>query len=1179
MNKYPVPANEKGRLNALKNYVILDTLNEEEFDRITELASLICDVPISLISLIDEKRQWFKSTYGLEGKETIRKLTICQYTIMNTGLFEVKDARVDSRFRYNKFVTGKPNIRFYAGYPLIDGDGFAIGTICVAGHRPNQLTANQKRAMELLAKEVTALIVERRKKQELTHFEKIFKLSSDLICIAEADGILQKINPAFEKILGWSNEFLLSTSIYDLLHPDDLEKTTMGFKHLAMAKESARLTYRCRTSTGDYKLLSWMVIPEQSTGFIFGIGKDITEERLKEEHLVNSEGKLRAFFENSQGLMCTHDLEGNLLSYNAAGAAMLGYTVAELVGKSLYDIMPRSRHLNVADYLADIKDSEHVQGQMLIKHKNGDTRIWTYNNVLATDSNGKQYVVGNAIDVHDKYLLINKLQRTTEMLEQTNKVARVGGWEYDCLNEKLYWSDVMNEIHGVDNDDELGNPLDYYKEGESRKKITEAVIRGINEGESWDLELQIITAHGKEVWVRVIGYAEWEDGSCTRLFGTFQDINDQKLAEVELKIERARLFAFVKHAPAAVAMLDENMDYVSVSNRWLEDYKLIGQDIIGQSHYDVFPFLDAGDRARHQRCLNGAIERAEEYRERSSEIYGDEVYITWEMRPWYHFDGKVGGIMIFTQDITGMITQREELKIAKLQAERANLAKSEFLANMSHEIRTPLNGVIGFTDLLLKTSLNETQFQYLSIINQSADNLLSIINDILDFSKIEAGKLELDIEKYDLYDLVCQATDIITYSIQNKGLELLLNLSPDLPKFIWTDVVRLKQILINLLGNASKFTERGEIELKIEVLSAKTGQTSLRMSIRDTGIGIQKDKQEKIFEAFSQEDNSTTKKYGGTGLGLTISNKLLGLMGSSLQLESSPGSSSLFYFDITFKSEQGDPTSWEGIESIKRALIVDDNENNRLILKEMLNLKGISSSEAKNGMEALKRLKIDGNYEVILMDYHMPYLDGLETIKRIRAVDNKLIAEIPIILLHSSADDEKVITACAALNVCHHLLKPVKMQSIYYTLTHLHKKEEEKAGVIDPKMEMITTPLSVLIVEDNTVNMLLAKTVVRRMMPNAILHEAVNGQEAVDFCEAQVPDLIFMDIQMPVMNGYEATKKIRKLDTTKQVPIIALTAGTLESERELCFNVGINDIITKPFVENSIIGVVNKWLT
>ncbi|WP_332369475.1 response regulator [Spirosoma telluris] len=537
-----------------------------------------------------------------------------------------------------------------------------------------------------------------------------------------------------------------------------------------------------------------------------------------------------------------------------------------------------------------------------------------------------------------------------------------------------------------------------------------------------------------------------------------------------------------------------------------------------------------------------------------------------------------------TQDITESYLQREELKRAKQLAEQASVAKSEFLANMSHEIRTPLNGVIGFTDLVLRTSLNETQHQYLSIVDQSANALLSIINDILDFSKIEAGKLEMAIEKVDVYEISSQAADIITYQAQNKGLEMLLNLPADLPRFIYIDSVRLKQILVNLLGNAVKFTEQGEIELKITPLTDPTQDyVTFRFEVRDTGIGIKPEMQERIFDAFSQEDASTTKKYGGTGLGLTISNKLLGLMGSRLELVSKPGEGSCFSFDVRLKTETGDAINWQGIDLIKSVLIVDDNENNRLILRQMFLLKQIHVDEASNGFEALQLLGRNKQYDVILMDYHMPYMDGLETIEKIRANFSSATDKQTVILLHSSSDDERLIKASESLAISQRLVKPVKMTDLFRALSRLGQQNDTSLSVveIDTPEEVVMRPINVLLVEDNKVNQLLAKTLVAKIVPNAQIWEANNGQEAVDLFARQQPDLILMDIQMPVMNGYEATQRIRELEKDRyerSIPIIALTAGTVKGEREKCLAAGMNDFITKPIVEKSMVSLFQKWL-
>lgn len=1323
MENLPIPPNEKERLRALKNYHIIDTPTEIEFDRLTELATMICGTPISMVSLLDEKRQWFKSKVGMTIPETDRNLAFCQYAIMDTEIFEVEDAILDERFKNNSLVISEPFIRFYAGYPLIDPNGFALGTLCVIDNKPSKLTEQQQRALKLLGEVAISLIVERRQREEQRHFEHLFNSSNDLICVAGIDGYFKRINPAFQEVLGWDEKTLLETPFFDFAHPEDLELSKRKITALVEGRVPGKVNYRFRTKEGSYKYLQWTAAFEQSTGSIFAIARDISAEKEKELQLKISEDRFRAFFENSQGLMCTHDLDGQFLTVNEAGAKILGYTVKEIIGMSLYDIVPSNYHDELTDYLHIIRKEGRSSGLMHTLDKNGSRKIWIFNNISEKSPDGVYYVIGNALDITKRHQLEDDLKQTKEMLEQTNRIACVGGWELDLIKERLFWSEVTKEIHEVTTDFEpnLAKAIGFYKEGNHRAKITHAVKEAIQKGTSFDLELQIVTAKGRERWVRVLGNVEYENGKSRRLYGACQDINVQKKALIEatgsrkllndvlqsalevaiiatdadgiitlfnrgaermlgytaeevigrhnpsiihvpeeierrseeltraygqpiagfrafvhkaelegseqrewtyirkdglrfmvslvvhpirdhegtiigylgvaidisdrkkteqaLVMEKARLMAFVEHAPAAVAMFDRDIRYIAVSNRWLEEYQLKGRNVLGLRHYDIFPNISQEWKDIHARCLRGAVERKEEDQWRP-EGWDHDQFLKWEVRPWYQFDGSVGGIMMFTQDITEVCLQREELKKAKLQAEQASVAKSEFLANMSHEIRTPLNGVIGFTDLLLKTALNETQQQYLSIVNQSANALLTIINDILDFSKIEAGKLELDIDRSDLFELGSQTADIITYQAQSKGLEMLLNISPDLPRFIWTDEVRLKQVLVNLLSNAVKFTKEGEIELKIEPLTATGSEViTLRFEVRDTGIGIKPDKQEKIFEAFSQEDASTTKKYGGTGLGLAISNKLLGLMGSKLQLRSVPGQGCTFYFDLTLKTEPGESINWENIDLIKNVLIVDDNDNNRVILRQMLLLKRIVSEEAKNGFEALQLLAEGKRYDAIMMDYHMPYMDGLETIRKIRSSFRKLPEEQPVILLHSSSDDGTIIKGCEELMVNQRLVKPIKMQEMYDALSRLYRKTEQvQATVAAVENKKESGKIRVLIAEDNPVNMLLAKTIIRRAAPNALIIESPNGREALKACQTQLPDIIFMDVQMPEMNGYEATRMIRNLQAEVHVPIIALTAGNLKGEKEKCLEAGMDDFIAKPFVEEAIIGLFDKWV-
>lgn len=529
-----------------------------------------------------------------------------------------------------------------------------------------------------------------------------------------------------------------------------------------------------------------------------------------------------------------------------------------------------------------------------------------------------------------------------------------------------------------------------------------------------------------------------------------------------------------------------------------------------------------------------------------------------------------------TQEIAA---QKEEIERKNKQLEEASQAKSEFLANMSHEIRTPLNGVVGFTDLVLKTDLNQTQKEYLQIVGQSAEILLNIINDILDFSKIEAGKLDLFIEKADLLDIASQAIDLITFQAQKKGLEVLLDYSPQLPRFIWTDTVRLKQVLVNLLSNAVKFTEKGEIELKIEMIAkGSEPETGIfRIGVRDTGIGIKPEKKHLIFEAFTQEDSSTTKRYGGTGLGLSISNKLLGMMHSQLMLESELGKGSRFYFEVPFRYEYDDSEEVHELAQIRRVLIVDDNDNNRAILKEMLSFFGIQSIEANCGTAALDLLTKDNHFDVVFLDYHMPDVDGLDTLSIIR--ESKLLnSTTQVIMWHSSIDNQEFINGCEELGVARRMSKPLKLHNLVAVLRSLSLDFTSEIPVVKNETKVYTDEFELLVVEDNPVNMMLAKSILRKIVPKSRVHEAHDGGEAIAFCERQIPDLIMMDIQMPVLNGYEATKAIRGLQGFSKVPIMALTAGTVKGEKEKCLEAGMNDFVAKPVVEETILTMLEKWL-
>jgi len=539
------------------------------------------------------------------------------------------------------------------------------------------------------------------------------------------------------------------------------------------------------------------------------------------------------------------------------------------------------------------------------------------------------------------------------------------------------------------------------------------------------------------------------------------------------------------------------------------------------------------------------------------------------------------GISLFLINIImGFLFGR--LKRAQKEAQNASKAKSEFLANMSHEIPTPLNGVIGFTELLKNTSLSSIQAQYVNNANISGKTLLGIINDILDFSKIEAGMLHIEMIKTDIIELLTDSIDIVKYQADKKKLELLLNIEPSLPRFAVTDPIRLKQILANLLGNAIKFTENGEIELKVNYAALNNGLGTLSFFIRDTGIGISEEQKNKLFKAFSQADSSTTRKFGGTGLGLIISDLIAKKLGGKIMMESSLGDGSTFSFELTTKVEQGEPKEIGSIDQIKRCLIIDDNASNRKILGNLLSSWNIVTESCDNGLSGLKLLETSEPFDVVICDYIMPYFDGLDTIGLIREKLKLTPEEQPIILLHSLLEDVEIHKKCYELGVPYILTKPVKSYDLYSTLCQI-KKTSNKGFIsfsATPKEEIqLSNTINILITEDVVMNMIMIKALIKKIYPKAILHEAINGREAVRLAKEINPDIIFMDIQMPELDGLEATKEIRQAEKELggHVPIIALTAGAFKEEEEKCSAAGMDDFLTKPIEADKLKTLLIKY--
>ncbi|MHA4894234.1 PAS domain S-box protein [Pedobacter sp. PWIIR3] len=911
-------ASEDDRVNALRQYGILDTPQEEAFDNITKLATLICNVPIALISLVDEDRLFVKSVVGVKTTYEARDVSFSYHTILGDDLLEVKDTLLDERFAKHLRVLNAPFVRYYAGAPLIDKDGFKLGVIGVFDTKPNALSPEQKEGLSILAREIITHLSLKKQSVDLvaksSRFEELLNLSTvspEIHCILDHKGTILFINDAVTSILEYTAAEATGLSMWGFCYEEDqgrlLHTIEQGLKNKV---KSFNIDFRIVSKTGVIRWLSWNMVVKNQRWYTYG--RDITESKRVENELM----RLSFVASKVNNAVVINDANNHVTWVNDAFEKITGFTLEDLKGKRLGDLIvgPKTDLELLAKARGWIKENRSFTVDLLAYRKDKQP-IWLsiYNTVVLNDEGEVDMEVEIIIDITDKKNAEEEVQLLSMVASQTNTGVNISDkngnttWINNSLEKLTGYS--LSEIQG----EKLGNVI---ANSDGQRELLSASRSKARNNESYVIEVEATTKDGRSVWLNVANT----------------------------------------------------------------------------------PVVDA--------------------------------------------KGKVVRQIDLITDITQRKQVERELVESKEQALQLSEAKEMFLSVMSHEIRTPLNAVIGMTHLLLENDPKISQIDDLNILKFSAENLLNIINDILDFTKIETGHMQLEAIPTDIKAL---ATDIISslqVSAAKKG-NILTLVTKDLPQTVMGDKTRLYQVIMNLLGNAIKFTGHGEVKLSINLTSQNEKQVELFFQVIDNGIGIPDDKLSYIFETFTQAKADISRKYGGTGLGLAITKKLLKLYDSDILVESVEGKGTTFSFAIFFDKVAGEANGLVLTDQFasfagKSILVVDDNDINILIANRILSKWGFVLDFASNGKEAIEKV-MKKEFDLIFMDIKMPGIDGYETTAIIRELSGEYYKQVPIIALTASTlHDEHIKFEESGMDG--HILKPFKPDEIKSVIQqHLSK--------------------------------------------------------------------------------------------------------------------------------------------
>ena len=920
--------------------------------------------------------------------------------------------------------------------------------------------------------------------------------------------------------------------------------------------------------------------------------------------LLEAEEKSRLLLESAADGIFGVGRDGLVNFINPAGLKMLGFSEADVIGEEIHPLVHHSRSDGTSYPIEECPMyhslTEGTIGNVddeVLWRKDGTSFPVEYTSVpLRKDGS----VIGSVVlfrDIAIRKQAEEELRKLSSAVEQSPVSVVIT--DPDGIIE--YVNPKFTEVTGYSFEEAIGQNPRVLNAGIQAAEFYKDMWDTIKSGRNWQGEFANKKKTGDIYWENAtISPIRNTGGGITHFVAVKEDITDRRQAEQELLKNRE---ALANQARMLEKTVDQLESVNSVIMRWdtsgnVSGLNKFGQELFGYSEDEVVgqPLVgtvvaDEGQTAQGLRLMiDEILKNPENYIANENENIcknGTKVWMLWRNKPIRGADNELEEILSIGIDISDRKEMEAKLADAKKVAEEATRAKSDFLANMSHEIRTPMNAIIGMSHLCLGTELQPRQRDYIEKAYGSAQSLLGIINEILDFSKIEAGKLEIEAIPFRLDEVLENLGNIIAMKAQKKGLEFLFDIHPDVPRALIGDPLRLGQILLNLAGNAVKFTEAGEIVVRTEPVRITEDEVEIRISVQDTGIGMTREQCDRLFQSFSQADTSTTRKYGGTGLGLAISKKLTELMGGRIWVESEEGVGSAFIFTAVFGRASDMEKKIKGEAPVDldqlKVLVVDDIASSRDMLKATLSsfsFRVTCVSSGQDALEVLDEASSDDPFKLVLMDWKMPVMDGIEASKRIKS--HPTLQRMPTIIMVTAYGREEVMQQAEKVGLEGFLIKPLTPSTLLDTIMEVLGKKGGFLGAAKSDDAWKIKPIDgirgahVLLAEDNKIN----QQVAQELLGQAGLKVTIadNGKEAVAWLEKETFDAVLMDMQMPEMDGYEATRTIRGMPEFSELPIIAMTANVMTGDREKCLEAGMNDHVAKPIDPDKLFATLVQWI-